>query len=72
MMRLQLLPIIMFLILTSVHAQEVNNEPEDESLSAEQEPTNPVVTSTTQEPTESFLPSEIISEDLSVPFPVDI
>jgi hypothetical protein len=71
-MRKQLLSLTLLLLITPAQAQQENDSPENVAPESVQESTSTITTTPAQEPAESFIPSEIISEDLSVPFPVDI
>lgn len=64
--------LIYFLLLSTAYAQDEAERPEIENTPAEQAQDNRMTTSSSDASDESFIPSEIISEDLSVPFPVDI
>ena len=53
-------------------AQEDDTAPDEKPVPSQQETAGPETTPEQVRPNEQFVPSETISEDLSVPFPVDI
>jgi len=73
LMKKLFLSLIFFMVLLPVHAEEEEVSATDET--AEYLPDtsgSPVMSPNPQGSSDAFIPSEIISEDLSVPFPVDI
>jgi hypothetical protein len=71
-MRTQILSLTLLLMFAHTEAQQENGSPGNDTPEPTQTSTGSSTTTPAQEPAESFIPSEIISEDLSVPFPVDI
>lgn len=73
-MRKLLLSLIFVLLAFAAHGQEQDDPVSQEEPSPAEQDTGDEETIPTErrEQSESFVPSEIISEDLSVPFPVDI
>jgi hypothetical protein len=59
------------MLLSTTAAQETTTPPDGERPAEQEQPITPVATPR-QSPGDTFIPSETISEDLSVPFPVDI
>jgi protein involved in sex pheromone biosynthesis len=73
----KLYPKILFIVsilLFSIcaHSDEHDQIAQDQTNSQKQETTITTVQENTEDPIEIFTPTETISEDLSVPFPVDI
>ncbi len=66
--------LILVLMTSATYAAEEVKPPANDSkeVPAQQEKTVQPATVSTQAPADTFTPTETISEDLSVPFPVDI
>lgn len=65
--------IILMLLLATVNGPAQDNTATDEQpVPPRQETSTPKTSPEQVQPNEEFVPSETISEDLSVPFPVDI
>ncbi len=68
----KLLLLILITLAAAAFAEDDNSSPDERSSDRNQEESDRLPEMSLQESGEVFVPSETISEELSVPFPVDI